>query len=94
MSTKTASLSMRLDPDVKAESERLFSGFGMTLSEAINVLPHKSLQVGGLPFDVRQERYNAETEEAMHEARAIMAGEVETKQYASVDELFEDVGMR
>jgi DNA-damage-inducible protein J len=84
---------MRLDPDVKAESERLFSGFGMTLSEAVNIFLHKSLQVGGLPFDVRQERYNAETEDAMREACDIMAGKAEAKRYASVDELFEDVGV-
>ena len=49
----------------------------MTLTEAINVFLHKSVMEGGLPFDVRQPRYNVETEAAMHEARDIMSGKVE-----------------
>lgn len=46
---------------------------------------------GGLPFDVRQPRYNAETEKAMQEARDIMAGKIEAVGYDSVDDLFVDL---
>ena len=43
--------------------------------------------VGGLPFEVRQPRYNAETEAAILEARGIMDGSIEAKSYASVAEM-------
>ena len=43
---------------------------------------------GGLPFEMKQPRYNAETEAAMKEARDIMNGTISTKSYSSARELF------
>jgi len=84
---KTASLHVRIDPEVKSNVEELYSNFGITLSDAINIFFRKSLMVGGLPFDVPQPRYNAETEAAIQEARDIMAGKIQTKTYTSVAEM-------
>ena len=88
---KTANLHVRIDPETKAGAEQLFSNFGITVSDAINMFLHQSLMVGGLPFDVRQPRYNAETEAAMQEARDIMAGKIEAKAYSSLDEFYADL---
>ncbi len=63
---KTATINMRVNPDVKSDAESIFASLGMSLTEAINVFLHKSIMEGGLPFDVRQPRYNAATELAMH----------------------------
>ncbi len=60
----------------------------MTLTEAINVFLHKSVMEGGLPFDVRQPRYSAETEAAMCEARDIMNGKIRAESYDSAAALF------
>lgn len=87
---KTAAISMRVDPTVKSDAESLFNSFGLTLADAINVFLHKSIQVGGMPFELRQPRYNAETEEAIAEAKDIMEGRREAKSYASVDEMLAD----
>lgn len=65
-----------------------FSSLGMTLTEAINVFLHKSVMEGGLPFDVRRPRYNAETEAAMLEARNIMSGKTPAESYDSAAALF------
>lgn len=86
--TKTAAISMRIDPRVKSEAETVFGRFGLTLTEAINVFLHKSIMEGGLPFEVRQPRYNAATEKAMREARDIMDGKVEAEGYESASALF------
>ena len=88
---KTAALSMRIDPQVKSDAENLFASFGMSLTEAINVFLHKSLMEGGLPFDVRQPRYNVETEAAMREARGIASGKIEAKGYDSAAAMFDDI---
>jgi len=85
---KTATINMRVDPRVKSDAESIFSSLGMTLTEAINVFLHKSVMEGGLPFDVRQPRYNAETEAAMAEAQAIIEGEIPAASYASAAEMF------
>lgn len=55
---KTASINVRVTKDVKAQAEELFASFGITLSEAINMFLHKSLMVEGLPFDLKQPKYN------------------------------------
>ena len=47
--------------------------------------------VGGLPFEVRQPRFNAETEAAMQEARDIASGKIAAKRYESAHALLEDL---
>ena len=88
---KTASLNIRIDPDVKRDAESLYNNFGITVSDAVNIFLHQSLKVGGLPFEMRQPRYNAETEAAMREADEIIAGRVQTKRYTSFREFADDM---
>lgn len=85
---KTAALSMRIDPEVKSDAESIFNSLGLTLTEAINVFLHKSILEGGLPFEVRQPRYNRATERAMAEARDIMAGRANAEGYDSAEAMF------
>jgi len=86
--TKTANLNIRIDPQTKKGAEQLFSTFGITISDAVTIFLRQSLMVGGLPFEMKQPRYNAETEAAMQEARDIMSGKKKAKKYSSTDELF------
>ena len=88
---KTANLNIRVDPEIKSSAEALFSSFGLTVSDAVNIFLHQSLLEGGLPFAVKQPRYNAETEAAMAEARAIAEGKIPAKRYNSVREMMEDL---
>ena len=45
--------SLRLNSDIKTQSEELYRSLGMSLSTAIQVFLKKSLLVGGFPFEVR-----------------------------------------
>ena len=85
---KTANFSMRIDQDKKSSLELLYGSLGMSLTEAVNVFFEKSLNVGGIPFDLRMENYSRETLEALRETLDIEAGRVPAKRYHSVDELF------
>ena len=85
---KTSTINMRVSPEVKSDAESIFASLGMTLTEAINVFLHKSIMEGGLPFDVRQPRYNDETEAAIREARDIMSGKIKADSYDSAAALF------
>jgi DNA-damage-inducible protein J len=69
---KTATLSIRVDPKIKSEAETLYSRYGLSLGDAVNVFLHQSLNVGGLPFDMRASRPNAVTEAAMLEGDEII----------------------
>lgn len=90
---KTANINVRIDPETKASAEQLFSSFGITVTDAINIFLHKSLMEGGLPFEMKQPRFNLETETemAMEEAKLIMAGKIPAKRYASVQELLDEL---
>ena len=89
--SKTANINVRIDPDLKARVEKLYGSFGLSVTDAINIFLHVSLMEGGLPFEVRQPRYKAETEAAIEEeARKIMDGSIPAKRYTSVDDMFND----
>jgi DNA-damage-inducible protein J len=88
---KTANLNIRIDPKTTKESEKLSSSFGITLSDAITMFLRQSIVTGGLPFELRQPRYNAKTEAAMREALDIMSGKIPAKTYRSAKELSEEL---
>ena len=90
---KTATLNIRIEPETKTNAEQLFSQFGITISDAVTMFLHQSLMEGGLPFEVKQPRYNKETETAIQEARDIMAGKISAKSYSSISEMITDLDM-
>jgi len=86
---ETTNFTVRLDSQVKADSEKLFNDLGMTLSGAVNIFLRQALLVQGLPFPVRKEHPNKKTLAAMREAIAI-ANDPNAKTYASFDEMMQD----
>ena len=89
--TKTATINMRIEPAVKAQAEDVFSSFGISITDAINIFLHASIMEGGFPFQPKQPRYNKETLLAIQEARAIMDGKMEAKRYPSLSALLKGV---
>ena len=83
---KTANINIRIDPEVKSTVDGIFSHFGITVADAVNIFLHKVMIVGGLPFDMVLPKYNEETLAAMQEARYIASGKIKAKSYASVKE--------
>ena len=86
----TTNFSVRMDSEVKKQCEALYNDLGMTLTTAINVFLRQSFRVGGLPFELRQERPNKETIAAMLEAEKI-AHDPSVKGYDDLDELFAEL---
>ncbi|MCL2084551.1 MAG: type II toxin-antitoxin system RelB/DinJ family antitoxin [Oscillospiraceae bacterium] len=84
---KTANINIRIDPEVKSTVDGIFSHFGITVADAVNIFLHKVMIVGGMPFDMTLPRYNEETLAAMREARGITSGKIKTKSYSSVKEM-------
>ena len=90
---RSGSLYVRINPTTKKEAEELFGQFGITVSDAVNIFLNKAIIEGGLPFEVKQRRYNAETEAAMEESRQIIedikAGK--RKPYDNVEDMLRDL---
>lgn len=87
---KDCVINIRIDLETKKAIEMLYSQFGITVSDAVNIFFHKSLMEGGLPFEMRQPLYNKETEDAINEASEIDIGKVKPQ---SVDSFFEEMGI-
>ena len=83
--SKTATINMRIEPTIKAQAEHVFSSFGISVTDAINIFLHASIMEGGFPFQPKQPRYNKET------LLAMQSGKVEAKRYPSLSALMDDL---
>lgn len=61
-------IQMRISGDLKHEAEALFASMGLGLSDAVRMFLQQSVNDGGIPFQPRAKRPNAETIAAMEEA--------------------------
>ena len=86
----STNFSVRMDSDVKKQSEALFAELGMNLTTAINVFLRQSIRVGGFPFDVTLNVPNAVTRAAMQEAERI-AHDPSVKRYGDVEEALREL---
>ena len=86
----TTNISIRMDSELKAQAEALFSELGMNLSTAFNVFVRQSLRDGGIPFEIKMDQPNKETMAAMLEAEHI-AADPKAKRYRDLDTLFADL---
>ena len=86
---KTSSMYIRIDPEIKSEVESIYSRYGMSITDAINVFLYTSRIVGGLPFDLRPNKPNAETVESILEGSEIIkSGKT---RFNNADEMFREL---
>ena len=72
-------------------AEQIYSDFGITISDAINIFFTQIHPIGGLPFSMRHPQYNKATLAAMQEANDIASGKIAAKNYTSAKELFAEL---
>ena len=83
--SKSVTLSVRMDPELKRAADEVFQQLGLTASQAI-VLFYKQVELHqGLPFAVRLP--NATTRRALEEARERR----NLEDFENIDDLFEDL---
>ena len=84
-STKSKTISARIDPTVKRRAEQVFKKLGLTASQAITLFYRQVQLRQGLPFPV--ELPNETTEDAVREARQ----REKLARFDSTAELYEDL---
>lgn len=90
MAGTTTNVSFRMNTELKAQAEALFSELGMNLSTAFNIFVRQSLREGGIPFAIKLEEPNKETIAAMLEAERI-AKDPNVKHYSDVEEALREL---
>lgn len=61
-------MTLRMEPELKAQAASLFKSLGMDLSTATGIFYRQALRCHGLPFDVKADEPNDVTYAAMVEA--------------------------
>ncbi|HHX19998.1 MAG TPA: type II toxin-antitoxin system RelB/DinJ family antitoxin [Clostridiaceae bacterium] len=69
--SKTVNFSVRMDKQIKQDSEALFKDLGMNLTTAINVFLRQAVRTGGFPFEIKVDQPNQETLLALIESEKI-----------------------
>jgi len=87
---KSANLNIRIDPQAKEQAEQLFSNFGITITDAVNMFIHQSIIYGGIPFSVKLNTPNAETVAAIEEANRI-SRDPKVQGYTDVDVMMKEL---
>lgn len=82
---KTATLSTRIDPELKGNVEQIFTALGLTTAQAITIFFKQVEMHKGLPFNVRI--FNPETIAALDESENYH----QLKPYDNLDELFAEL---
>ena len=82
------STNIKIDPDLKRESQILFEQLGLNLSTAINMFLRQSVREQAIPFRVGNPVPNSETLKAIEDARK---GIGLSRGFSSVAELMEDL---
>jgi len=88
---KTASVSIRMLPELKAEAERVFDHHGLTLADAITVFVKYACRAGGFPFELSRAPYtDPESLEALKEANELL-NDPDARTFHTFEELFADL---
>ena len=83
--SKSSVINIRVKPEIKSQAEEMFSKYGITISDAMNIFLHKALMVGGVPFDLLPLAPNAETIAAINEVEDMRSGKIPKKTMSVAD---------
>lgn len=89
----TANVQIRMDADLKKETEAALKSMGLTMSSAINMFCHQIINQRRIPFEIvmpspHSEIPNKETRKAMDD---VLKGKNLSRTYDSIDEMWEDL---
>ena len=85
--SNTGTVHARIDADLKASAEAVLNDLGISPTDAINIYYRQIVYNQGIPFKLVKPRYNQETEEAIAEARHMLA-DPDLKTFKNVEEMF------
>lgn len=89
MANNTSAININVDSNIKKEATELFNSLGLNMSTVINLFLRKSISEGGIPFELKNPKPTRALKKALKEAKKIENGEIKSKGYRDVNELFE-----
>ena len=87
----TTNINVRVDSNLKAQAETLFSDLGMNMSTAINMFLKSAVTYEGIPFEIRRQTPNEETRAALAEYAEMKRNPSKYKRYESFNDVMDEV---
>ena len=87
MAAQTSMLHIRVDDDLKDQAAVALTAMGLSVSDAVRLFLRRVVIDQAFPLELKVP--NAETQAAMEESRAMMAGR--QSRFETADELFADL---
>jgi len=84
----TTNLNVRIDADLKKQSEEIFSELGLNMSTALTVFLRQTVRSRGIPFEMR---LNIPNEETLAAIQDVNLSRNMSRQFHSVKELMKDL---
>ncbi|MBQ9604176.1 MAG: type II toxin-antitoxin system RelB/DinJ family antitoxin [Firmicutes bacterium] len=81
-----SNVSFRIDSELKAKADTLFSELGMNMTTAFNIFLRQAVREGRIPFEVTLNITDTDTIAAFYEAESLL-NDPETKKYDVEDAL-------
>ena len=88
ISIATTTLNIRIDADLKKQSEEIFNELGLNMSTALTVFLRQTVRSKGIPFEMR---LNIPNEETLAAIQDVNLGRNMSRQFHSVKELMDDL---
>lgn len=87
MANNTSAININVDSNIKKEATELFNSLGLNMSTAINLFLRKSINEGGIPFEIKNSKPTRELKKALKEAKKIENGEILVKSFDNREDL-------
>ncbi len=89
--SKTDTINIRIEPELKKEVEETLNDLGMNIADAVTIFLKQVVLTESIPFDIKKPKYNKETIEAIKEALEMIKNPENYKSFNTVDELMEEL---
>ena len=87
----TANITVRVDTSLKKDAENLFSDLGLSMTSAITMFLKSAVRHDGIPFEVKREKPNVQTLQALAEYDEMKAHPEKYKRYNSLADFLAEV---
>lgn len=84
--TGTTNLNIRIDSNLKKESDSLFKSLGLNMTTAINIFLTKCVKSKSIPFEISEPKLSKDLEKAIKESQKL-SNDPKRKKYHDVQEL-------
>ena len=89
--SKTTSMNIRIEPNLKKQVEEILTDLGMNISDAVTIYFKQIVLTDSIPLQIKRPKFNKETLEAINEADEIMKHPENYKSYNNVYEMIEEI---